>query len=123
MEYNIPANLGISALTGSKDGWITWGAGWSGRGSPWDNTYSNVWRRAGKDLRREIMHLARPLYTDSMTMSKFTFSAEKFSGDDGLRWSLGHDINILFELYGCPNYDLDRSKCHVRFSFLFYIKN
>ena len=38
-------------------------------------------------------------------------SAERFSGDNNfLRSKLGHDIKIQFELYGCPNYDLDKSK-------------
>ena len=116
MEYNIPPGIpGVTASTGFKDNWLAYSAKLPGRGNPWDSSYSDVWRRAGKELRREITHLPHPLYTNSLTMSRIYFSAEQFSGDSGVRWSLGHDINIQFELYGCPNYDIDRSKCSVGF--------
>ena len=80
------------------------------RGYSWDSSYASDWKKAGKELRREITHLKRPLYTDSLTLSRIVFSASTWSGDDYLRSKLGHDIKVQFELYGCPNYDLDKSK-------------
>ena len=92
------------------------------RGFPWDYSYSATWKKAGKELRREITHLKNPLYTDSLTMSQFKFSAGRFPNEAGIRSNLGHDINIQFELYGCPNYDLDRSKLIFTTVPIYYVR-
>ena len=108
MEYNIPPNLGVADSTGVNTNWIPRTIR---RGYEWDSSFSAKWKQAGKELRREITHLKNPLYTDSLTMSKIEFSADKVASyDSHIRWNLGHVINIQFELYGCPNYDLDKSK-------------
>ena len=52
-------------------------------------------------------------------MSNIVFSAELYdSSDSALRSNLGHDIGVQFEIYGCPDYDLDKSKmssCNIKY--------
>lgn len=109
VEYNIPSGLGTSDTTGTNTNFIE--AGFL-RGYPWDDSFINNYRKAGKELRRELVHLKRPLYTDEFTLSRIQFTAKPF--DDGnpayLLPYIGHDLNIQLELYGCSNYDIERSK-------------
>ena len=88
------------------------------RGYGWDNSYSSNYKKAGKELRRELVHLHKPLYTDEITLSNFVFSAtpnaEEYA-NDGVLYSkifgdLGHDLKIQLELYGCSNYNIEQSK-------------
>ena len=106
MTYNIPPGFGVSDLTGTNDDRPIG----PNRGYEWDSSYSSKWRKAGKEIRREISHLKHPIYTDEITMSSIIFSAEPFGNENVIRSKLGHNINVQFELYGCSNYDLDRSK-------------
>ena len=106
VKYNVPSGLGVSDSTGQKNSWLAVAFD----RYPWDDTYSGKWRKAGKELRREIAHLPKPLYTDEIIMSKFEISAEPGPGNDHIKSKLGFDIKVQFELFGCSNYDLDRSK-------------
>ena len=106
VKYNIPSGLGVSDSTGQNNYWMAVAFD----RYPWDDTYSGKWRKAGKELRREIAHLPKPLYTDEIIMSKFEISAEPGPGNDHIKSKLGFDIKVQFELFGCSNYDLDRSK-------------
>ena len=75
VTYNIPSGLGVSDSTGQKNSWL---ALTFDRGYPWDDTYSGNWKKAGKESRREIAHLPKPLYTDEIIMSKFEISHVTF---------------------------------------------
>ena len=107
VQYNIPSGLGVSDSTGTKTSWLSTSFN---RGYAWDDTYSANWKRAGKGLRREITHLPKPLYTDEIIMSGFVISAEPGPSNNHIKSKLGFDIKVQFELHGCSNYDLDRSK-------------
>ena len=57
------------------------------------------------------------LQSNEIIMSKFEISAQPGPGNDHIKSKLGFDIKVQFELFGCSNYDLDRSKhwfvCHA----------
>ena len=107
VKYNIPSGLGVSDSTGQDTSWMSSS---SNRGYTWDDSYDTNWKKAGKELRREITHLPKPLYTDMIILSNFLFSAEPGPNNDHIKSKLGFDIKAQIELYGCSNYDLDRSK-------------
>ena len=108
-EYNIPSGLGASGTTGTNYNFLDGGFL---RGYPWDSSYVSNYRKAGKELRRELVHLKRPLYTDEFTLSNIMFSAKPFSdaNPNNLMTQIGYDLNIQLELYGCSNYDITRRK-------------
>ena len=105
MTFNIPSGLGVGDATGTRTNFPMG----PNRGYFWDSSYSITYKQAGKELRRPIFHLKNPYYTDEIIMSSIIFSAAPFTNENELRSKLGHDINVQFELYGCSNYDLDRS--------------
>ena len=116
-EYSIPSGLGTDETTGST---TTFAHNDLDRGYSWDSSYSGNYRKAGKELRRELVHLHRPLYTNEITLSKLIFSASP----NGYNWidganrdylypELGHDLKIQLELYGCSNYNIEQSKLKI----------
>ena len=86
------------------DGWHV-----EDRGNPWDNSYAKAWDQAGKEGRSPIAHLPVPLYTDSFMLSRIQFIADPKSGSSLSKY-YGHDIQMQFEVFGCSNYDIDKSK-------------
>ena len=78
----------------------------------------------GKEKRKEIVYLENPVYTNQVKLNKIEFTAMPWNSwfpkgissntfiDQGsyVPYNLGHDLYVQIELFGCPNYDLNKSK-------------
>ena len=87
-------------------------------GLTWDATTQ------GKEKRKEIVYLERPIYTKQVKLTELQFTAKAWHSwfpkgtstntfeEKGayVPFNLGHNIFVQIELYGCPNYDVNKSE-------------
>jgi hypothetical protein len=78
--------------------------------------------KQGKEKRKEIVYFERPIYTKQVMLRELQFTAKAFNNwfpkgtstntfidqGDYVPFNLGHDIFVQIELYGCPNYELNK---------------
>ena len=110
----------------------------SGTSSTWmyqnlNNVHDDLkWDEAeeGKEKRRKIIYLERPIYTKQVKLKEIKFYAKPWNSwfpkgtsdntfipqGDYIPFNLGHDIYVQIELYGCPKYDMNKSElmnCYI----------
>ena len=109
------------------------------RGFSWEDPISTEWqevdlknshdgftwdaKKQGKEKRKEIAYLESPVYTNKIILKKIEFSALSWDVKfpEGTRYysyvdppyvpfNLGHDLFVQLEVFGCPNYELNKGK-------------